>query len=70
MSKGQRPGGKKSKSRDKRPARDRYWLSSRLEIRKVNNLMKHCGLSKQQAYERWKKDRQGRRMRTGLRKVA
>jgi hypothetical protein len=56
-----RTGVKKSGKRpDKRPARDRYWATRRLETRKVNNLMRCCGMSKQSAYNFWHKTRQGR----------
>jgi len=59
--------GKKSKSPDKRPARQRYWITRKLEERKVGNLMKYCGMSKQQAYNFWhngniEKNGLGRRM--------
>lgn len=46
--------GKKSK---KSAARDRYWASGRLEKRKVRNLMKHCGLTEDEAKKRWKEQK-------------
>jgi len=57
---------KKSKRPDNRPARERYWREKRLEARKVRNLMKYCGLSKQSAYKRWRDERGGRRMKTSF----
>jgi len=72
--------GKKSKKPDKRPARLRYWATKRLEERKIRNLMKHCGMTKQQAYRFWRegslaKGKEGRgrrigRIKKGLLKVA
>ena len=55
-----RKTGKKSKRRDSRPARLRYWLTRQLEKRKIRNLMKHCGMSKQSAYNFWHNNRKGR----------
>ena len=55
-----RKTGKKSKRRDARPARARYWASRRLEERKVANLMKHCGMSRQAAFNRWHSERKTR----------
>ena len=51
---------KKSKRPDNRPARLMYWARRRLETRKVGNLMRYCGMSKQSAYKYWHKVRQGR----------
>ena len=62
--------GKKSKRPDKRPARLRYWLKRRLEVRKVGNLMKYCGMSKQTAYNFWHNTRKGRVKDGYLRNVA
>ena len=55
-----RKPGKKSKKPDKRPARARYWAARVLEIRKVRNLMRCCGMSKQSAYKYWRSHRKGR----------
>ena len=52
--------GKKSKKPDGRLARKMYWSRRTLETRKVKNLMVHCGMTKQSAYNKWHKDRQGR----------
>ena len=52
--------GKKSKRKDNRPARSRYWMKRTLETRKIANLMKHCGMSRQSAYNFWHKNRKGR----------
>lgn len=52
--------GKKAKRPDNRPARLRYWLKRTLENRKVRNLMKYCGMSKQSAYNFWHRSRKGR----------
>ena len=51
---------KKAKRADKRPARLRYWFTRRLEARKVANLMKYCGMSKQSAFNFWHRTRKGR----------
>ena len=48
-------GGKKSKRRDARPARKRYWARRVLEERKIANLMQYCGMSRQAAYNFWHK---------------
>ena len=53
-------GGKKSKSRDDRPARKEYWRKRKLEERKIKNLIKHCGMTRQSAYNRWHRERTGR----------
>jgi hypothetical protein len=37
--------GKKSKRKDERPARKRYWLKRVLESRKIRNLMKYCKMT-------------------------
>lgn len=61
----QKPG-KKSKRPDERPARIRYWLSRRLEKRKVKRIMKSHKdkngnpLSKFDATKLWREMRQGR----------
>ena len=52
--------GKKSKRRDDRPSRKRYWMKRTLEERKVRHLVKHCGMTKQSAYNRWHTERKGR----------
>ena len=52
--------GKRSKSPDNRPTRRRYWAKRTLETKKVHNLMIHCGMSKQSAFNHWHKTRQGR----------
>lgn len=52
--------GKKSKKPDGRPARKRYWAARKLEGRKVGNLVRSCGMTKQSAYNRWHRDRKGR----------
>ena len=62
--------GKKSKRRDKRPARARYWATRKLEERKIANLIKHCGMSRQSAYNRWHFERKGRVKDGYLRNVA
>ena len=62
--------GKKSKRRDKRPARARYWATRKLEERKIANLIKHCGMSRQSAYNRWHAERKGRVKDGYLRNVA
>ena len=61
---------KKSKRRDMRPARARYWASRRLEERKITNLMKHCGMSRQSAYNRWHTERKTRVKDGYLRNIA
>ena len=61
---------KKGKRPDKRPARLRYWMSGRLEERKIRNLMKYCGMSRQSAYKRWHNTRKGRVKDGILRQVA
>jgi hypothetical protein len=61
---------KKGKRPDKRPARLRYWMSGRLEERKIRNLMKYCGMSKQSAYKFWHNTRKGRVKDGILHKVA
>lgn len=55
----ERPG-KKSKRKDQRPARKRYWMMRVLESRKVRHLMKCCRMSKQSAYNTWHRMRKGR----------
>lgn len=52
--------GKKSKRYNKGPSRIRYWLSRRLEKKKIKMLMKHCGLTKEAATKRWHHERKGR----------
>lgn len=44
---------KKSKRSDSRPARAKYWSIRKLEARKVANLMRCRGMTKQQAYRYW-----------------
>jgi len=51
---------KKGKRPDNRPARKRYWLKRVLESRKIHNLMKYCGMTKQQAYNFWHRNRKTR----------
>jgi len=51
--------GKKSKRKDNRPARQRYWRRRRLEENKVKHLMAQ-GYTKPQALGHWRKVRQGR----------
>jgi len=65
-----RKTGKKSKRRDARPARARYWATRRLEERKIGNLMKYCGMSRQSAYNKWHSERKGRVKDGFLRNVA
>ena len=65
-----RKTGKKSKRRDTRPARARYWAKRALEERKIANLVKHCGMSRQSAYNRWHAERKGRVKDGYLHKVA
>jgi hypothetical protein len=55
-----RPGGKKSKAPDNRPARKRYWLRRTLEMHKVKKMMRAYGLTEKQAIEAWRKVRKGR----------
>lgn len=62
--------GKKSKRKDLRPARARYWMTRCLEERKIQALMKHCGLSRQSAFNRWHTERKGRVKDEYLRNVA
>lgn len=57
---GKKIGGKKSKRKDERPARKRYWMKRVLENRKIKNLMRYCGLSRQSAYNHWHRTRKGR----------
>ena len=57
-------GGKKSKRKDMRPARARYWLSGKLRTKKVKNIMRYMKLDRVSATLLWEKYRQGRRMRT------
>lgn len=65
-----RKTGKKSKRPDKRPARARYWAKRTLEERKIRNLMRCCGMSRQSAYNYWHKTRKGRVPNGYLRDVA
>lgn len=55
-----RKTGKKSKRKDMRPARARYWATRRLEERKIQALIKHCGMSRQSAFNRWHAERKTR----------
>lgn len=50
----QRMGGKKSKRKDDRPARIRYWLKRQLEKKKIRNLMRYCKMSQKEAYKFWR----------------
>jgi tRNA 2-selenouridine synthase SelU len=59
VSKPTRTGGKKSKSKDNRPARVRYWLSRTLEKNKIKHLMRN-GYTRANALEFWQNKRQGR----------
>lgn len=61
---------KKSKRRDERPSRSRYWAKRKLEARKIANLMQCNGMSKQSAYNYWHKARKGRVPDGYLREVA
>jgi len=65
-----RKTGKKSKRKDARPARARYWAKRILEERKIANLMKHCGMSRQAAFNRWHAERKTRVKDGYLRNVA
>ena len=66
-----RTGGKKSKARDLRPARKRYWMKRTLEVRKVKHIMRGLLNSsdkgavayarcKKAATKKWREDRKGR----------
>ena len=55
-----RRGGKKGKREDKGPARGNYWLRQTLEKRKVKNLMRSNGLTKEDATIFWRSVRKGR----------
>lgn len=46
--------------RNNGPARQRYWLSGRLEQNKVRSLMRHNGMTRQQATDYWRSVRMGR----------
>ncbi len=51
--------GKKTKSRDDRPARARYWAKRTLEAHKVKNLVRY-GYSPEKALRFWREHRKGR----------
>jgi hypothetical protein len=60
-SKSKKTGNKhKFVGRNNGPARQRYWTSGRLAERKIRNLMRHCGLTREQAYALWHAARKGR----------
>lgn len=42
------------------PSRERYWRNGILEKRKVKNLMKYNGMTRQQAGIYWRENRKGR----------
>lgn len=44
---------KKSKAKDTRPARDRYWKKHTLRTRKVRRLAANLGVSIGEAFELW-----------------
>lgn len=46
-----------SKSKDKRPARAKYWARRRLEFIKVKRMMRAYGLDETKAKERWNAER-------------
>ena len=52
--------GKKSKRKDERPARSRYWAKRQLEKRKVKNLMKYCHMTAEYALTYWRALRRSR----------
>lgn len=49
-----------SKSKDKRPARTKYWARRRLELIKVRRIMRAYGLDEIKAKERWNAERKTR----------
>ena len=61
----QRAGGKSKKKypcRNVGPARNRYWGENRLQVHKVRNLVRCCGMSEEDARRYWREART-RRMR-------
>jgi len=64
------PRGRKSKSPDKRPAKNRYWTKRTLEKHKVRHIMKSCGLSYEESLWFWRSRRQGRIPETYFKKGA
>jgi hypothetical protein len=55
---------RKSKARDNRPARERYWRKHTLRDRKVRRIMKNnAHLTKDEALKLWEEQRKGRRMK-------
>lgn len=61
---GTRVGGKKSKRRDDRPARKRYWMKRTLEKKKIRHLVRFCGMIKETAEKLWHTDsKRGRKGR-------
>ena len=61
---------KKSKRRDDKPSRDRYWAKRVLEERKIKSLMRCNGMSKQSAFKYWHSVRKGRVPDRYIREVA
>ncbi len=55
-----RTAGKKSKSKDNRPARKKYWASRKLEKNKVKSLMKSQKMTRAEATTFWNNERKGR----------
>jgi hypothetical protein len=53
---------KRSKRRDERPARTRYWQKHQLRTHKVHNLMRCCGMTQEDATKLWT-DTRKRRMK-------
>jgi hypothetical protein len=51
---------RKSKSKDERPARKRYWTRRKLEQHKVRQLVKWRGITYEQALKVWQQARKGR----------
>lgn len=54
------PKVSKSKSKDQRPARQRYWARRRLEVHKAFNLMRCNGMTAKGAVLYWREVRKNR----------
>jgi hypothetical protein len=64
MNQGSRP--KKTKRPDNRPARQRYWVTGRLAVRKIKNLVVHNGLTVEEATRQWEDTRKRGRAKLGF----
>lgn len=64
MIQGSRP--KKTKRPDTRPARSRYWISGRLALNKIKNLVRCNGLTVEEATQQWEETRKRGRQKLGF----